>query len=130
MQRRFAGKNVSLNLLGQSIEDFFKSKGFVTKRTESKQEYTIVWTSMLAPSNLKDLTKARVLGDSNDFTVEIIASELTLRAVRLGLLTKSIGGGYFALKNLRLKETLEKLENEFWTFVEKKIADLEGSASA
>ena len=130
MQRKWTGKNVNLDLLSQSIEDFFKSKGFVTKRTELRREYTIVWTSILAPSNLRDLTRAKVLGDSNNFAVEIIASELTMRAVRLGLLTKSIGGGYFALKNLRLKETLEKLENEFWIFVEKKIADLEGSASA
>ena len=129
MQRTWTGKNVNLDLLSQSIEDFFKSKSFATKRTKLEREYTVVWTSMLAPRNLKDLTRARVFGDSNDFTVEIIASELTTRDIRLGLLTKSLGGGYFALKNIRLRETLEKLENDFWIFVEGKIADLERSAS-
>jgi hypothetical protein len=129
MQRRWTGKNVNLDLLSQSIEDFFKSKGFVTGRTELKREFTIVWTSMLAPYKLKDFTRTKVFGDSNDFTVEIIASELTTRAIRMGLLTKSIGGGYFALRNIRLRETLEKLESDFWIFVEGKIADLERSAS-
>jgi hypothetical protein len=44
------------------------------------------------------------------------------------MLTKSLGGGYFLLKGLKLQEELEKLEREFWIYVEDKVAQLAGSA--
>ena len=71
---------------------------------------------------------ASVFGNSNDFIVEIVASERTRGSIRLGLLTSAFGGGYLALKGLKAKEALEKLEKEFWIHIEEKVANLTGSA--
>lgn len=127
MQSQWIGKNVDLKLLGECIEDFFKDKGFKTTKDESAGKYTILWTSQRA-RNMRDAMRATVFGDSNDFVVEIIASERTRGSIRLGLLTKAFGGGYLALRGLKAKETLEKLEKEFWIYIEEKVAHLTGSA--
>ena len=127
MQRRWTGKNVDLDLLSDSVEDFFKSRSFVTKRNESAEERVILWQSKRGEKAERPLS-VRIIGNSDDFTVELKASELTDRSVRLGILTKPIGGGYLLLKSLKLREALEKLEKEFWIYVEDKIAELAGTA--
>ena len=38
------------------------------------------------------------------------------------------GGGYLVVRGLRAKEALEKLEREFWVYVEERVAQLAGSA--
>jgi hypothetical protein len=70
----------------------------------------------------------RIAGHPDDFIVDLRASELVTRQVRIGILTKPIGGGHYLLRSLRLQEELEKLEKEFWIFVEDKVAQLAHSA--
>jgi len=48
----------------------------------------------------------------------------------LGFLTGIIGGGSIFLKNVKTLETLEKLEKEFWIYVEDLVAQLVDSARA
>jgi len=127
MQRQWIGKNVDLKLLSECIENFFKDKGFKTRKDESAGKYTILWTSQRV-RKMRDAMTASVLGDSNDFVVEIIASERTRGSIRLGMLTSAFGGGYLAVRGLKAKEALERLEREFWVYMEEKVANLTGSA--
>jgi len=127
MQRQWVEKNVDLKLLSECIEDFFKDRGFKTRKDESAGKYTILWTSQRV-RNMRDAMTASVFGDSNDFVVEIIASERTRGSIRVGMLTSAFGGGYLALRGLKAKEALEKLEKEFWVYIEEKVANLTGSA--
>lgn len=127
MQKQWIGKNVNLKLLSECVESFFKNKGFKTKKDASDGKYTILWTSQRVRS-MRGAMMASVFGNSNDFIVEIVASERTRGSIRLGLLTSAFGGGYLALKGLKAKEALEKLEKEFWIHIEEKVANLTGSA--
>ncbi|NIR86990.1 hypothetical protein GWO13_05215 [Candidatus Bathyarchaeota archaeon] len=127
MQRQWTGKNVNLALLSERVEDFFKDRGFSTEKDESAGEYTILWAPPRV-RNIRDGMTVRIFGNPNDFVVEIIASERTRGSIRLGLLTKLFGGGYLVVRGLRAKEALEKLEREFWVYVEEKVAHLAGSA--
>jgi len=127
MQRQWVGKNVDLKQLSVCAEDFFKDKGFVTEKGETREEHTILW----APQSVKNMGKAmkvRILGHPEDFVVEFVASETTRRSIWLGMLTKPIGGGFLVLQGSRLREALEKMEREFWVYIEDKIAHLAGSA--
>ena len=126
MQKQWVGKNVDLKLLSECIENFFKDKGFRTRIDESAGKYTILWTSQRV-RNMRDAMTASVLGNSNDFIVEIVASERTRGSIRLGMLTAAFGGGYLALRGLKAKEILEKIEKEFWVYVQEKITHLTGS---
>jgi len=128
MQTRWTGKNVDLDKLSECIEEgFFRDRGFSTERTESEGERAILWTPQRA-INMRRAMMVKIVGDSNDFMIELKASELAGRSIQLGLLTKIFGGGHLAIRGLRLKEALEKLEREFWVFVEDKVAQLTGSA--
>jgi len=127
MQRQWTGQNVNLALLSECVEDFFKDRGFSTEKDESAGEYKILWAPPRV-RNIRDGMTVRIFGKPNDFVVEIIASERTRGSIRLGLLTKLFGGGYLVVRGLRAKEALEKLEREFWAYVEEKVVQLAGSA--
>ena len=127
MQRRWTGRSVDLDLLSDCVEDFFKDRSLATRRTDSADERVILSQSERAVKAGK-LISVKISGNSDDFKIEVKASELTDRSVRLGMLTKPIGGGYFLLKSLKLRDRLEKLEKEFWIYVEDKVAQLTGSA--
>jgi hypothetical protein len=124
MQRRWTGQNVDLSLLSDEVDDFFKSRDFVTEKSESVGERKILLKPKYPTVKLEDYMSVRIVGEPNDFTVDLKASELTTRPVRMGLLTKSLGGGYSLLRSLKLKEELEKMEKEFWIFVEDKVAQM------
>lgn len=127
MQRQWVGNNVDLALLSRYVEDFFRVKGFKTRKDESAGKCTILWAPPRVGS-MRGAMTVTIMGDSNDFVIELIASERTRRYIRLGSLTTLFGGGYFLLRGVRLREALEKLEKEFWVYVEEKVAHLAGSA--
>lgn len=124
MQKRWTGKNVNLDLLSECVEGFFKDKGFLTKSTASAGERTILWAPQNTSKDIKGTMTVKIVGDSNDFVIEILARERTRRSIWLGMLTKSIGGGYLILRASRLREVLQKIETEFWAYIEEKIANL------
>lgn len=128
MQKRWRGKNVDLDQLSDSIEDFFKSRSLLPRKAETDEERTISWSPGYRGARLKQPVTARITGKPDDFTIDLKASELTKGLIRIGMLTKPFGGGYFLLKAVTLEEELERLENEFWIFMEEKIDHLSGSA--
>jgi len=128
MQKRWTGKNVDLDLLSEHVEEFFKDRGLITKKTVSQGKRTVLWVPQNTRWPVNKAMKANIVGDSNDFTIELAANEQTLRSIKLGLLMKPLGGGYIALRGLRIRETLEKIEREFWVYVEDEVAHFAGSA--
>jgi hypothetical protein len=126
MQKKWTGKSIDLASLSDFVEDFFRSQQYHTKKTKSASEIIITVLLKRSTMGLEEPISVRISGDPSDFTVDLKASELTARPIRTGLLTKSLGGGYFLLKTLKLQEELEKLEKEFWIYVEDKVAELTG----
>ena len=128
MQKRWRGKNVNLDQLSDCVEDFFRDRSLSPRRTETEDEHTVSWLPGHTGARLKEPVTAKITGKPDDFTIDLKASELTKNSIRIGVLTKPFGGGYLLLKALKLKEELERLENEFWIFVEEKIDQLAGFA--
>jgi len=60
----------------------------------------------------------RIAGDPNDFSVELSTEESSDTLIRLGTLTSLFGGGILFLKGMKSKELLDKVESDFWRFVE------------
>jgi len=128
MQRRWTGHNVNLDSLSDFVEDFFKSRSLSPRRTETAEERTILWFPGRMGVRMKEPVSVRIVGKPDDFIIDLEASELMNRSIHAGMLTKPFGGGYFLLRAVKLKEELERLEKEFWIFVEEKIAQLARSA--
>lgn len=127
MRKQCVGKNVDLTLLSRCAEDFFQGKGFKTKIDESNGEYKILVMSQRAP-NMREDIDLRILGNSNDFTIEFSGGKRARNAILLGRMTSLLGGGSLLLRGLRSREALERLEGEFWVHVEGCIERLANSA--
>jgi len=119
-QKRWIEEGVNLDLLTENIETFFKDKGFKTRKNALPTGTKI----LIAPKHLRDTNaniKVTVLGNPQDFTVELSMNEPSRFATMLGLSTTLFGGGVFVLRGLKLQEALEKLEKKFWSYLEEKI---------
>lgn len=127
MQSRRVEKNVDLKLLREHIESFFKDRGFKIAEERSESKYEISARPQHGVGILGSVI-VRVLGDSNDFLIEFSTSRHSRSAVKLGLMTTMFGGGSLVLRGLKSREALEKLEKDFWIYVDEAITRLINSA--
>lgn len=126
MQKRWTRKRVDLKQLSHSIEEFFKRKGLGTKNEHSQDKYNIsvfVETSDRVNAQMDIF----ILGSSDDFLIETVASERAHRSLMLGFITTMIGGGNVVLRSVKTEEALKNLESDFWTNIEDIIACLGSS---
>ena len=128
MQRSWTGKNVDLALLGERIEVFLKDKGFKIRKDWSASEYTFSARPQRRVGILEHVI-VRILGDSNDFLIDFSTSGRSRSAVKLGFITTMFGGGSLILRGLKSQEALEKLEKDFWLYMEESVTRLINSAS-
>lgn len=111
------GKNVDLKLLSEQVIGFFEKKYFKTKSNTLKTGFAIY---AVTENNDEPGVVVRIHGSSNDFMVEFSASEP--RGSKLGLILSFLGGGGFLLRSLESQERLEKLEREFWAFLDDQLS--------
>jgi len=127
MQKQWIEKSVDLALLSRHIEDFFKVRGFKTKRDELAGEHKIL-VIPTRTQGIRENVHVKILGNPNDFVIELTAGERARSAIWLGYTTTMIGGGSLLLRGLKSREALEKLEKEFWAHSENAVARLANSA--
>jgi len=69
-----------------------------------------------------------VLGQPNDFTIEFIADRrkkgFFTPSMILGYIATALGGGAVLRSELKLQESLDKMEKTFWEHVDNQIAQL------
>jgi len=128
MQRLWVGKNVDLVLVSERIENFFKDKRFETKKDWSAPEYVISAKPQYGVGVLGRVI-VRVLGNPSDFLIEFSASDHSRSAIKLGFITTMFGGGSLVLRGLKSQEELEKLEKDFWIYMEEAVTHLINSTS-
>lgn len=131
MKDQWHGSNVDLYKLHEGIKQFFTQRQFELSDEKIQDGYQFTAaTQKILGVQLK--IHVNLYGDPNDFTIEFITD-----AKRKGFLSSSmvlsymatiIGGGAFLRSELRLRESLDKLEKTFWEHVDKQIADLTNSA--
>jgi len=128
MQRLWVGRNIDLALLSERIENFFKDKRFKTRKDWSAPECVISAKPRHGVGILGRVI-VRVLGNSNDFVIELSASDHSRSAVKLGFITSMFGGGSLVLRGLKSQEELEKLEKDFWIYMEEAVTHLINSTT-
>jgi hypothetical protein len=123
---RWAGRDVDLGLLSEGVKRFFDERLFPSRVEErSKEEFWI--TAILrrvSGANPTGNVKVTVLGKPNDFEVEFLAGSRSRHVARLSGLATLLGGGALLLRDLKASEELERLENEFWLFIDKQVDSL------
>lgn len=123
MEKRYVKRKVDLQLLGDTLADFLAKKGFKLTSDKLDREYRIIGVPRSHHDILEEV-RVVIEGDENDFVVKFISGDRSHSFVMYGFLTTLFGGGSFLLQGLKSEERLERLETEFWAYVEMVIDHL------
>jgi hypothetical protein len=127
MEDRWTNKNIDLSMIPDRLVQFFEERNFVSSQKSSEREYHIT----VMPSKHHDIVEeihVYISGQPDDFKVKFDSGSHSISLVRSGILTAVFGGGRLALKGLKSQEALERLENEFWIYLDEVIWSLANSA--
>jgi len=116
LQTRWLNKNVDLEGLSRRIEGFYKARGFDTLVEGSKDASRVA--GVLRVGDRLRSSYVSINGNPDDFTVEFSGSQTGRFSQFLTPLITMFGGGVLILERLRSQEFYEKLETEFWAFLE------------
>jgi len=114
--KNFFGRHTNFTLLSECIEDFFKSKNFRTSKIQIDEGCVII-----AEKSLHEKLYARVVGNSDEFSVELSTQKSSDTFIFLGNLMLLFGGGGLFLRGMKSKELLERVESDFWRCVEEAL---------
>jgi len=122
MQTTWLKENVNLNQLSDFAKQFFEERGFeVTTQKESKNEIRLSAKIKITPPSEVTI---EIKGKPEDFTI-VFRPRSAARNIRfLGPILSSLGLGIITKYEQDVSEFYEKLENEFWTFIEGKISSV------
>jgi len=124
MRCNFPQKNVDFSVLADKIRDFFEEKGF---KAIIKNDASRVFISVeLEGLTLKERKVADVILESNadDSVTVVFGSDVNSAPVRMSPFLSLFGGGFLTLKSLKYSEMLERLEKDFWDFVDVLMSSL------
>jgi hypothetical protein len=118
LQTRWINKDVDLERLSKRIEEFYQSKGFEVLVEHPKDAFKVV--GMLRIGEKSRFSYVSISGNPNDFKVEFSGGQMGRTRFFVPLITM-FGGGFLILDRLRAQEFYDKLETEFWVFVERAV---------
>ena len=120
MRRRWVGKDISLRWLYDLVEGFFQNRGFKTRIKESSGRHMF---SALPPkgSAIREAINLEISIGRDGLEINFIAGGKADSSIKLGLLTTLLGGGGMLLRGLRSQESIDRLENDFWVYVNEKM---------
>lgn len=127
MKDQWIGNNVDLNLLSQSVNQFFTENQFEPKLEQTHDRYRI------KASNFEFKVTVNIYGRPNDFTIEFVPNKKTRGfslAMMVGYITSFLGGGTLLLRDVKIQEVTNKVEQIFWEHVDRQVAELTKSAKA
>jgi hypothetical protein len=127
MQKRWTNRNIDLTLLTNRIGSFFKERDFEAIKGEIATGFNILAED--SPHfKLDGYVDVKIEGKPEDFAVKIELCRSKKRLYFPPMLLTMLGGGYFLSKRLRAQEDWEKLENEFWKYVENATSQLSNTS--
>jgi len=123
LKYEWTGKNVSIDELVEHIKVFFTENDFKVGVDKSNGSYHVTATSNFRVEKTKLFVTVKVSGEADDFTIEFTPNKGMNAVWMTSSLTSLFGGNWFLLRNLRLKEKLDRIERSFWSYIGLVIAD-------
>ncbi|HEX69244.1 MAG: hypothetical protein ACTSV7_02880 [Candidatus Baldrarchaeia archaeon] len=115
MRTRWIGKNVHADVILDNIKEFFERKGFTILIKESAEKISVLVQKKDYP-----LILINMWGSPNDFFIEFQCRNFPLGKYFSSFLTL-LGTGFLVSKWLKREELCQKIEDEFWKFVDQLI---------
>lgn len=123
MRYSWTGKGVNLETLISAVERFFAERGFSERKvsSEDKNEHTILVS--IRREGKPRTARVMIKGSSDNFEIDFSVDRSADVFAKLGLLTTMLGGGFVIRGKLGDIGFFERLESDFWNFVDSSLAD-------
>lgn len=120
MKYRWLNKDIDVFSVEGAVKAFLELKEFKTLVSEDQHSKKIIGITR----NAEGLKKVMISieGSPRDIVVSFLASETSQLMSKFSPVFNFFGGGAFTLKGLKQREFYEKIEDEFWTYLEEFIA--------
>jgi hypothetical protein len=115
MKQQWKNRNVDLFSLMGYIRHFFEEKQLKVVEKKLKDGLCIEVFSL--DENPPGRLCVKILGTPNNFIIEILAGGEMPNILSLFPLLERLGLGFLILQKIRSEELLNKLEPEFWAFI-------------
>lgn len=128
MESRWVAKNIDLDLLTNSIIDFFKMLDFEIVREETKSGYAI-FADNSSHFRMDGYVSVTIQGKPEDFIVKLgLHKGEKKRSFFISpLLMTMIGAGFLLSRRFKSEEAWLKLEKEFWRYFKNLVVQLTDS---
>jgi hypothetical protein len=125
MKTKWVDKHAESSWVSDLVKRFFKQKGLCTKEYELKHGNHIVAFAENMPSIPFAAVEFHI--DTHDIVVEFLPWGKKERAAASSLMASTLpllGGGMFVHQDLEKREFMEKVEREFWDFLDRNFSEL------
>ncbi len=127
MQTKWTGKNINLDLLSDQVERFFLNKGFKTLKEKLADGYNVLGV-LIRSNGKRESIRVKIFGNPDEFVVEFASAQPSLAFRLLAPIATLMGAGVFVLRDLKSREAYEKLEREFWAYVDETVSNIVDSS--
>lgn len=125
MKYQWLNKNIDLSILRKGIERYFKARKFRVRSSQLEDAFEVF--ALKRVNHIIRKVKVRLYGAPDNFTVEFLAGKQIDPIQKADLSLELFGGGIFVLKAYEALEFYQKLERDFWKYMEVLVAELVGS---
>lgn len=118
--KRYTGRTADLALLSQWVQRFFQKRDFrTTLETEDGAFRCIARPTYV--HEIVDTITVSISGSPEDFKVGFYIGARSEVLMKIGQLASLFGLGVLFLRGVRSEEAGDRLEKDFWVFIEEKI---------
>lgn len=125
MRTEWLDKHIEPSRLCDPVRGFFERRGLKTRETLSEGKHRIEVFPVDAVSML--FVVVEICGDSNRIAVDFLPwgkHERTAQQMLTSSVTAILGGGVLVRQDLKKKELMEQVENQFWDFLDNHVLEL------
>ena len=125
MRTEWLNKHVEPSRLIAPVKGFFEEKGLSTKEALFKGRHRI--EAFLANIDSLPFVVVEIYGDMDRIVVGFLPwgrNERTARTMLFSSIVTLLGGGAFVREDLKRRELMETVENQFWDFLDRHVLEL------
>jgi len=130
MKSRWKEKNVEIEFLVDRISSFFLGKDFSKKKESIERDTARVLTYTFEGEGRPVVASVIVRGSPSDFEIEFVVDRKAETVARLGILSTLFGSGFYLRGRLENFAHVERLEGDFWDYVNEEIRRMSDDAKA
>jgi hypothetical protein len=125
VRTEWLNKHVEPSRLIVFVRGFFEEKGLSTKETFSRGRHRV--EAFLADFGSMPFVIVEIYGDLDRIVVDFLPwgrNERTGRTMLISSILTLLGGGVFVRQDLKRRESMEMVENQFWDFLDRQLLEL------